>query len=78
MIIILELRKREEVIPVVLPLINKEMEELLQFLINSFCLSISLGVVHGSSCQLNSEKLVQLLCKLRYKLGTSVQYYSLG
>ena len=78
MIIILELREREEVIPVVLPLINKETEELLQFLINLFRLSISLGVVRGSSCQLNSKKSVQLLCKLHYKLGTSVQYYSLG
>ena len=78
MIIILEFREREEVIPVVLSLINKETEELLQFLINSFRLSISLGVVRGSSCQLNSEKLVQLLCKLRYKLGTSIRYYSFG
>ena len=78
MIIILELREREEVIPVVLPLINKETEELLQFLINSFRLSISLGVVRSSSCQLNSEKSVQVLCKLRYELGASVRYYSLG
>ena len=78
MVIILELREREEVIPVVLPLINKETEELLQFLINSFRLSVSLGVVCSSSCQLNSEKSVQLLWKLRYKLGTSVRYYSLG
>ena len=78
MVIILELREREEIIPVILPLINKEMEEFLQFLINPFRLSISLGVVCGSSCQLNSEKSVQLFCKLCYKLGASVRYYSLG
>ena len=78
MVIILELHEREEVIPVILPLINKEAEELLQFLIHSFHLSISLGVVRGSSCQLNSKKSVQVLCKLHYKLGASVQYYSLG
>ena len=78
MVIILELREREEIIPVVLPLINKEVEELLQFLINLFRLSISLGVVCGSGCQFSSEKSVQLFCKLCYKLGASVQHYSLG
>ena len=76
--VILELCEREEIIPVVLPLINKETEELLQFLINPFHLSISLGVVRGSGCQLNSKKSVQLFCKLRYKLGASVRHYSLG
>ena len=78
MVIILELHEREEIIPVVLPLINKAMEELLQFLINPFRLSISLGVVRSSGCQFNSEKSVQLFCKLRYKLGASVRHYSLG
>ena len=58
MIVILELCKREEVVPIVLSLINKEAEELLQLLIDPFHLSISLGVVCGGGCQLNSKKLV--------------------
>ena len=45
MIIILEFHEREEIIPVVLPLIDKEVEELFQLLINPFHLPISLRVV---------------------------------
>ena len=78
MVIVLEFREREEVIPIVLSLINKEAEKLLQLLVDPFRLSISLGVIRGSGCQLDSEKLVQLFCKFRYKLGASIRYYSLG
>ena len=72
MIVILKLRTGEEIVPVVLPLVNKEMKELLQFLVDPLHLSVSLGVVCSSGRQLNSKKLVQLLRELRYKLGASV------
>ena len=72
MVVILKLCKREKVVPVVLPLINKEVEKLLQLLIDPFRLSISLRVVRGSGCQFNSEESVQFLCKFCYELGASV------
>ena len=78
MIIVLKLCIGEKVVPVILPLINKETEELLQFLVDPLCLSVSLGVVCGSGCQLNSEESVQLFGEFRYKLGASVRYYSFG
>ena len=71
-IVILKLCTGEEIVPIVLPLVNKETKELLQFLVDPLHLSISLGVVCSSGCQLNSEKSVQLLRELHYKLGASV------
>ena len=48
MIVVLEFRKQKEIIPVILPLVNEESEELFQLLIDSLHLSISLGVIcHG-------------------------------
>jgi hypothetical protein len=44
-IVVLELRNRKETVPVVLPLINKETEELFQFLVNPFRLAICLWMV---------------------------------
>ena len=73
MIVILELCKGEEIIPVVLPLINEEAEELFR-LINPFCLSISLRVICSGSSQLDSEskELVQFLHEFHYELGSSI------
>ena len=46
-IVVLELRKQKEIIPVILPLVNEE-SELFQLLIDSLHLSVSLGVIcHG-------------------------------
>ena len=44
-IVVLELRKRKEIVPVILPLVNEESEELFQLLIDSLRLSVSLGVI---------------------------------
>ena len=44
-IVELEFLKWKEIIPVVLPLVNEESEELFQLLIDSLCLSVSLGVI---------------------------------
>ena len=56
MVVVLEFHEGKEVVPIVLFLVNEELKVLFQFLIDSFCLSISLGVVCGSSSQLNSEE----------------------
>ena len=50
MIIILKFHVGEEIIPIVLPLVNKETEELFQLLVDPFCLSVTLGVVRGGGC----------------------------
>ena len=75
-IVVLEFRKGEEIVPVILSLINKKPQVLLQFLIDSFCLSISLGMVCGSGSQLNSKESVQFLCEFRHKLGSPIGHNS--
>jgi hypothetical protein len=50
MIVILELRHWQELVPVILPFIDENPEVLFQFLVNPFCLSICLRVI-GSGCR---------------------------
>ena len=69
MIVVLKLHIGEKIVPVILPLINKEMKELLQLLVNPLRLSVSLGVVCGSGCQLNSKKSVQFFGEFHYNWG---------
>ena len=66
-VVILKFRKGEKVVPIILSLINKKVEKLFQFLVNSFCLSISLRVVCSSGSQLDSEKSVEFVHEFRYK-----------
>jgi len=47
------------------------MEILFQFLVDPFCMSISLRVIGCGSCQLNSEQPVEFPDEFRYELGTS-------
>ena len=49
-IVVLELRKQKEIVPVILPLVNEESEELFQLLIDSLRLSVSLGVICRGGC----------------------------
>ena len=62
----------EKVVPIILSLINKKVEELFQFLVNLFHLSISLRVVCGGGSQLDSEKSVEFVHEFHYKLGASI------
>ena len=66
---------REEIIPIILPLIDKKVEELFKLLINPFCLSVSLRMVCGGGCQFNPKESVQFSCKFHDELGASIQYY---
>jgi putative Ca2+/H+ antiporter (TMEM165/GDT1 family) len=47
MVVVRELADREEFVPIILPLVHKESEVLLHFLVHAFGLTISLGVVGG-------------------------------
>ena len=49
-IVVLEFRKQKEIIPVVLPFVNEELEGFFQLLIDSLCLSISLGMICHGGC----------------------------
>jgi len=44
MVVVLELRNRQEVIPVVLSFVDEYAEELVELLVDAFCLSVHLGV----------------------------------
>ena len=50
MIVVLKFRVGEEVIPIVLPLVDEETEELFQFLVDPLRLSVTSGVVCGGGC----------------------------
>ena len=52
-VVILELRKQEKSDPIVLSLVNKKTEILLQFLVYLFRLSITLRMVGSGGCELN-------------------------
>ena len=71
-VIVLELRKWQQFIPVILSLIDKDSEVLLQLLINPFRLAVSLWAVSCSCCKLDSEEPVQLLGQVCYELGSLV------
>jgi len=55
LVVVLEFCEWHESHPIILPLIGKKTEILFQFLVDLFCLSISLRVVSCGSCQLNSK-----------------------
>ena len=50
MVVVLEFSQWEQLIPVILPLVYKELEILLQLLVDSFHLSIALWVVSSGGC----------------------------
>ena len=77
-VVVLKFCKGEKVVPIILSLVNKKVEKLLQFLVDPFCLSISLRVVCSSGSQLDSKKSVEFVHEFHYKLGTSIQYHLLG
>ena len=75
-IVVLEFRKGKEIVPIILSLVNKKLKVLFQFLIDSFHLPVSLGMVRSSGSQLNSEESIQFLCKFRHKLGSPIRHNS--
>ena len=72
MVVELELREWEEVEPVVLPFINEESEELFQFLVDTFRLSVGLRVISGGGTHPYSEEAVEFTGELRHKLRTAI------
>jgi hypothetical protein len=63
-IIVGELRKGEEFVPIILSFVHEGSEVLLQFLVGTFGLSIGLGVIGGGCRELYSKESVQFACKI--------------
>ena len=61
MVVVLEVRKEQQVIPIVLMLIDEMAKVLFQFLVDSLGLVITLWVVCNGCCKFDSKKVVQLL-----------------
>ena len=59
-------------------MVGEEAKVLLQFLINSLGLSISLGVISGGEGRVDSKEFIKRLRKVGRELGTSIGYNLLG
>ncbi len=68
-----KLREREPIGPVVLSIVNEDSEVLLDLLVNSFSLTICLGMEGGRCIGRDVEESVEFLHELGDKLRTSVQ-----
>ena len=73
LVVVLEFHQWQKPHPIILSLVGEEMEILFKFLVDPFRLAVSLRVVGGSGCQLNSEKLVEFPGEFCYELGTSIR-----
>src|SRR3981189_3844940 len=76
MIIVLEFAESEKLLPVVLSLVHKKSEELLQLLVNPFGLAIRLWVICGRGCQLYADEAIELAGEVRDELGTAVRNHN--
>jgi len=63
-IIVGKLSYRQPFIPIVLVLIYKESQELLDFMIDPLCLTISLWVVSGGHCDPDFQQLAEAVCEI--------------
>src|SRR3981189_2354591 len=73
MIIVLEFAESEELLPIVLPLVYKESEKLLQLLVDTFGLAIRLWVISGRGRQLYADEAIELAGEVRDELGAAVR-----
>ena len=72
MVVVGKIREGQEFIPVVLSLVHEDPDVLFQFLVETFRLSVRLGVVGCRRGGSNAQEFVQLLGEFRHKLRTSI------
>ena len=77
-IVVRELCERKQLAPVVLRAVTEDMYVLFQDLINSFGLSITLGVIGCGSISFDIAEFKEVLGKLGNKLRTTVGHNILG
>jgi len=58
-VIVGELGYGQPLVPVILTLVHKESEELLNLLVNPLSLTVHLWMISGGSCYLDPQKLTQ-------------------
>ena len=71
-IVVSKLDNRDPVIPIVLPLVHKEVKELLNLLVNLFGLAVSLQVLSGGGGKFNPKDYTESTYEVGYKLGAPV------
>ena len=71
-IIVGEFGYRQPFVPIVLVLIYKESQELLDFLIDPLCLTIGLRVVSGGRHNPDFQQLAEAVCEIQHELGPLV------
>ncbi|KAF8237947.1 hypothetical protein L208DRAFT_1245125 [Tricholoma matsutake] len=72
-VIVSKLSQGEKIIPIVLALIDEDADVLLQFLVDSVSLAISLWVIGGRRKEFDPQKSVQVASELCYKLRATVR-----
>ena len=72
LVIIGKFGNQNPVVPVILSLVYKEAEELLDLLVDVFSLAVCLRVVGRGGCNFNSKYLTETLHEFRHKLGSPV------
>ncbi|KAF8238794.1 hypothetical protein L208DRAFT_1240876, partial [Tricholoma matsutake] len=72
MIVVSELSQGKEIVPIILAFIDEDTDVLLQLLVDSFGLAISLWVISGRSEEFDTQKSVQLTSELCYQLRATV------
>ena len=77
-VIVGEFGYREPVVPVVLPLVYKEAQELLNFLVDTFRLAVCLWVVGCQGRNFNPKYLAESSHEVQYKLGSPVTDHLFG
>ena len=77
MVVVLKFREREEFVPVVLTLRSEYADELLQFLVHAFGLSVCLWVVCRRGCHADAQKFIKFAHELRHELWAVVRYHVL-
>ena len=71
-IVVYELSKGDLFIPIILTLVDKQSQTLLNLLVDTFCLTISLWVMCYRGCNLDPQEFVELVHELRDKLSAMV------
>ena len=72
MVIVLKLGQWQQVIPIILSFINKEVKVLFQLLIDSLCLAITLQVICSCHSKLDAEESVEFSGEFGNELQPSV------
>src|SRR5277367_3507324 len=78
MVVVGELAQWKVIIPIVLLLVGKEMQVLLEFLVHSFRLTISLWMISCGRRHLHPQQAIQLRREVCHELWPTIRNYTTG